>query len=379
MQTNLRTNVVVNSNFSAVTTIANTKTTDQDKILHKKFVLYGSNVKEWMKKCILLLPEIEKNQIWKKKGFSSIYEYAAKLAGMNREKVNESLRILKKIEDKPALMAVVEAKGIGAVRPVATIATIETDGLWAEKAKVLTKNELEAYVRGLCAQCELCDGRNSNGNFDNLHRPSTAVESGKTGKSMNFDGFETSEKSLKIATIKTPILMDLEPEVLDQLKKLKGDNDWNTLMKEFLAIRKEKFEEEKPDAVETDSRYIPKKIENYVLQKFNYRCAFPGCTKKYDVLHHITRFGFAKEHDPDEIVPLCHTHHSLIHRGLVKGEIGLRGVSSLAMGIVDSVAPIGSANLAKTAQPEHWRMCVLGEESVQTELDELMCRRKTYG
>jgi hypothetical protein len=93
--------------------------------LHEKFVEYGRNAKEWMRKCVLLLPEIEKERIWKKKGFGSIYEYAAKLAGMSRWQVEDALRILKKIGDKPFLQQVVEKKGINSVRPVVTIATKE--------------------------------------------------------------------------------------------------------------------------------------------------------------------------------------------------------------------------------------------------------------
>lgn len=70
---------------------------------HKKFVEYGRCAKRAIQECVLLLPEIERERIWEKKGFGSIYEYAAKLAGMSREKVNDALRILHKIEDKPEL------------------------------------------------------------------------------------------------------------------------------------------------------------------------------------------------------------------------------------------------------------------------------------
>ncbi len=98
----------------------------QEKFLHEKFVTFGRNAKQWTRKCILLLLEIEKHEIWRKKGFSCLNEYCAKLAGMNRDLVNDSLRILHCIEDKPALMKVVEMKGINAVRAVITIATKET-------------------------------------------------------------------------------------------------------------------------------------------------------------------------------------------------------------------------------------------------------------
>src|SRR3990170_8617878 len=75
--------------------------------LHQQFSEYGKNAKEWLRKCALLLPEIAEKQVWRRKGFSSIYEYAAKLAGMSRSSVDEALRVLSRIEDKPALQELV--------------------------------------------------------------------------------------------------------------------------------------------------------------------------------------------------------------------------------------------------------------------------------
>ncbi len=117
------------------------------KILHQKFMQYGANAKEWMRKCVLLLPEIEKHRIWEKKGFGSIYEYAAKLAGMSRNTVDDAMRILRKIENEPALQKVVEQKGLNSVRPVVAIATPETAGFWAEKAMLMSRHTLETYVK----------------------------------------------------------------------------------------------------------------------------------------------------------------------------------------------------------------------------------------
>jgi hypothetical protein len=119
----------------------------EHKIIHQKFVLFGSNAKEWMRKCVLLLPEIEKHRIWEQKHFGSIYEYTAKLAGMSRNTVDDALRILKKIEGKPALRHVVAIKGINAVRPLIAIATENNESFWAEKAMQMSRHTLEVYVK----------------------------------------------------------------------------------------------------------------------------------------------------------------------------------------------------------------------------------------
>ncbi len=247
--------------------------------LHEKFVEYGSNAKEWMRKCVLLLPEIDRERIWKKKGFGSIYEYAGKLAGMSRYTVNEALRVLKKVEDKPDLQKVIEEKGINCVKPIVTIATLETQEFWAEKARTMSKSEVETYTREWRKQ----------------------------------DGLPEKPEKIKIE-------MELEPEIAQQLENLKGSDDWNNLMKEFLEMRKKQLEQEKPEKVETQSRHIPAKIEKYVLKRSRETCEYPGCRKPYEILHHTCRFALYQEYDPDTIFALCKGHERLFHQGLIENE-----------------------------------------------------------
>jgi DNA repair exonuclease SbcCD ATPase subunit len=252
------------------------------KTLHERFSNYGANAKLWMLKCELLLPEIEKNKVWEEEGFGSIYEYAAKLAGMSREKVRDSLRILRKIEDKPELMKVAREKGVRAVRPVATIAKKEDEEFWAEKADSLSVNTLETFVREV--------------------------------------RYEKSGHMTTLISEKEHIEMDLEPEIAESLKKLKGKGDWNDLIKQFLETREKQLEKEKPETKKTASRHIPAKISRYSRAKTNGTCCFPRCLKKAEALHHTDRFSLSKEHDPDRIKPLCKAHHDLAHRGLIKNE-----------------------------------------------------------
>ncbi len=244
----------------------------KDQNIHEKFVEYGCNAKEWMRKCVLLLPEIERRRIWKKKGFGSIYEYAAKLAGMSRWQVEDALRILKKIEDKPFLQ-----QGINSVRPVVTIVTKENEKFWADKAREMSKNTLETYVREI--------------------RTST----------------ESDNEVIEI-------LMNLKPELVDKLKKLKGHGGWNELMEEFVEMREKQFEQEKPEKVQTNSRHIPTKIKKHVIKRSRRTCEYPGCCKPYEILHHTRRFALYKEHDPDKIFALCKGHERLFHQGLVEDE-----------------------------------------------------------
>ena len=243
--------------------------------LHRQFVKYGAEALKWRRKCEILLPEIAQKQIWKKKKYGSIYEYAAKLAGMSRNKVNECLRISEHIEDKPELREVAEKKGLWAVKPVATIATQEDAGFWAKRVETMPKSAVEKLVQHRREE----------------RRPGAAAQP------------EKSTISLK-----------LTPELARKLDKLKHRDDFEELLDKFV----DSLEEKKPEAVESESRYIPARIQQYIRSKTADRCAC--CNRKAEVLHHANRFAKHHKHDPDHLIPLCKGHHQLAHLGYVENE-----------------------------------------------------------
>ncbi len=250
-----------------------------DKKLHEKFVEYGMNAKEWMRKCVFLLPVIEKRRIWEKKGFSSIFEYAAKLAGMSRYAVEDSLRILRKIKDKPAITQVAMKKGINSIRPIVSIVTKENENYWAQKAAVMSKSTLEVFVKSL-----------------------KSVENERSGLK------EAVSENLARTGTGNIISMELSLETAAKLEKLKGGGSWEDLMAEFLIMRAKLVEAGKPEAVKTRARHIPNLIKRHVVKKTGGVCAFPGCLKAHEILHHTRRFALDKKHDPDSIVGLCKGH-----------------------------------------------------------------------
>jgi hypothetical protein len=378
------------------------KITVQEKFLHEKFVTFGKNAKEWTRKCILLLLEIEKHEIWKKKNFSCINEYAAKLAGMSHDLVNDSLRVLHFIEDKPALMKVVEMKGINAVRAVITIATKETAEFWAEKAMTMSKHTLEVYVREFRARMQVEADKNLQGKSDiseaeigakndaenwEKFRPGTAemvknqqlqaklnfgeikimaeIDFGQLPKTDNADSsnsernmessiLENLRNNLKLenprdedqTTPKKLVAMQLDPQILAQLEKLKGENgDWNDLMKQLLQMREDHLEEQKPESVKTDSRHIPAKIDRYVTSRTNGQCAFPGCNKKLNIKHHTQRFALEKIHDSDRLYGLCKAHERIAHLGLIENEDLSPKLWKVRAG-ADTTSEIGKAKYA---------------------------------
>lgn len=271
-----------------------------EKNLHEKFAQYGKNAREWLYKCALLLPEIARLRIWEKKGFSSIYEYAAKLAGMSRSSVDDALWIVRKIEDKPTLKKIAEERGINIIKPIAGIITAENADFWAEKVQNMSVHTLQTYVR----------------EFKKAPQGGTKISSDFLNVQKNYYKNQDLFPDIKIEQI----IMDLESEIADRLKKLKGDGNWNDLAKKLLEAYKAQMEAQKPTSIENAKRHIPAKIKNYVLTKTNGACAFPGCNQSYEILHHTARFSLTHEHNPDTLVPLCKAHERLAHLGLIENE-----------------------------------------------------------
>lgn len=353
------------------------KLSKKEKAIHDQFSKYGANAKEWMKKCVLMLPLIESERIWEKKGFGSIYEYAAKIAGMSRHKVKDSLRILRRIADKPALMEVAELKGLNAVRPVATIASRENDVFWAGKAAEMGKNTLVAFVKDFKSERGFGTGTGSpmdNGlNEAKLFLKSGGEMGGVVGGVVNENFVNNVEKNPSNGEFKfgtgtefvaendfnkpslSEISMKLDPEVVEELKKIKGGGDWNELMKKLLRLSREglenerigqlleaelklndeikfqkELEAEKPAPVRSNSHKVPVVIAKYIKKRSGGVCEHPNCQKAGEHIHHTEPFAITKIHDPDKLLHLCLAHHRIIHLGYIDdgGILGGVGVES---------------------------------------------------
>ena len=260
-----------------------TKLTSSEQALHEQFTRYGKNAKEWHRKCALLLPQIEREGIWKKKRFTSIYHYAAVVGGMSYHQAREALRVVRKIEDKPALLKLVTKKGINAVSAVATVATQETAKFWAEKAETLSVNGLKAYVR----------------------------EARKSENVLTSEPAKPSKMTIKVAL----------PETLaKRLDRVSKRADFEALVNKFLDEVEQEEEATKPAVVETDSRPVPTKIRKHSTTRTGSKCAYPGCNKPIYQLHHTVRWALKHAHDPDQLQPLCKEHNELAHRGLIENE-----------------------------------------------------------
>lgn len=244
--------------------------------IHSQFVECGRQAREAVRRCQLLLPLVASERVWEKKKFGSIYEYAAKLAGMSRDNVDSALWTLRKVENMPALQAVVEAKGIGRVRAVANVATLETQDFWAGKALSMSQHTLETYVRETC-------------------------------------------RAAKSKPDEVDVNLHLKPDLARRVEVLKKHADFERMLREAVARMEQELASDAPEVV-GGTRHIPARIDRYVRERTNGLCAYPGCTRVATSLHHTQRWGLEKVHDPARLHALCTSHERLAHLGLIENE-----------------------------------------------------------
>src|SRR3989338_6509062 len=105
-----------------------------DKDLYALCKEYGQKARFWRRRFAGLLPEVARRGLYRRR-CGSIYEFAAKLAGMSKESVDKVLQISRKLEKKPQLKELLEsgAQSWTKLEKVAYVATVQTDGEWAER------------------------------------------------------------------------------------------------------------------------------------------------------------------------------------------------------------------------------------------------------
>lgn len=332
----------------------------------------GKNAKMWLRKFAVLLPEVFKRGLYRRRGFASIHEFAAKVAGMGQFTVDQILSLDRVLDGKPVLRSLIEEYGWSKVRVVAGCATSETDAMWADKVKILPKSALEVYVRGIKMQrdrdvCGNVDvvgggvgGRASEGG---LFVGETVVGDGLSGKNgdvcvvggvaidaggrnltcNSFPGERKLDFADEIGWSTMSIKIDPKTEFKLRLLKQKIEKErkekisfgelFKVMVEEIENVQEnekagkkvdeksgagaKKIEVEKPNY---PSRYIPANIKKYLHEKYGEKCGFPGCGNPAVILHHTKRYSLYGDHDPSSIVPLCKDHHDIAHGALISGE-----------------------------------------------------------
>lgn len=254
--------------------------------------LYGERARYFRQKFLGLLPEVYKRGLYKNKGCSSIFEFAAKFAGVSEEQVSRVLNLEKKFENKPDLhAALVNGEvSVNKLVRVASIATPENQADILEQVKILPNRALEIFVRDE----KVCQSPNYGVHVHELDWQSsiTQVEQDQVVLSS-----EVKQKLLELQQKG----IDINELILNTLEKRDQE----------IADLKDKIEAEQVGRA--SSRYVPVEITRLIKKEHGTKCSVPGCMREAEQIHHEIPFVMLKNHNPSLLKPLCREHHLIAH------------------------------------------------------------------
>lgn len=295
-----------------------------DEVLFLKCKRYGSNAKLWRQKFLGLLPDVNKRRLYEKKGFSSIFVFAAKLGGVSEKQVRLALNLKEKFATTPALQALLISGevSINKLARVASIANVENEEALAAQTKVLSKSALETLVRDE----KFAQLQNSEAELENNFQQTFEIQN-------DYNKPSITPKSLpghcEAAFVENSLSINNDLELLKHLpenlkKRLttiaqKGINI-GELLNNLLDQHEEEIAREKAELAEKQnskptkpSRHIPIKIRQVLTREYGTKCSISNCHKPSKTLHHTQRFALAQTHNPHYLAPLCSDHHQIAH------------------------------------------------------------------
>ncbi len=286
-----------------------------DEKLYERCKHFGKLALNYRNKFIGLLPEVNRRKLYEQKDFSSIFEFAKKLAGLSEEQVRIALNLEKRFSDKPVLhdLFTTGKVSVNKLARISSVVTVENQEFLANQVQLLSKSAVETFVRDIK---RIQESENQNGLFE------PKIEA----KSLPGQDTRHSEKG-ECAFPKLQNL-NLSPEVISRLSELQSKGlDINELILNFLKKREQKIENETAEisaqasatentAIATakkTSRYIPSKTKKLLHSIHGTKCAITHCQKPAKEIHHTARFALSQTHNPNFLAPLCHEHHLIAH------------------------------------------------------------------
>lgn len=265
-----------------------------DKKVLELCAQYGAAALEARRKFLGLLPEVNRRGLWRRKGYGSIFEFAAKMAGVSEDQVRNVLNLERKFAVLPQLRkALVSGRvSVNKLIRVAAVVTPENEDFWAKKVEILSQNAVATLVRDM-------------------------KQAG-----MELRAQPVSQEKHKFVKL---------PEgVADKLEKLAAKGlDIGQLLEEFLDKREAelaqaetKLQEKMELEIRDRSRHLPVEVKRLLLRRHGDKCAVEGCRKPAEQVHHLRPWARGGGQEPDNLKPLCRGHHELAHAGSGAGLLG---------------------------------------------------------
>jgi len=288
---------------------------------------YGENALFFRRKFIGLLPEVLRRRLYEKKGFGTIFEFAAKLCGVSEKQVRRVLNLEKRFEEMPVLKEMLVSGEVSAnkLAKIASIATVENQDLLAEQARVLPCRALETLVKDerLAVQIGISAGL-ENGNANRFQKPlfdyksvHVNIKEPRLDNDIKQQLYDLQEKGIDINFLLREMLEKREAGIA-AAKNAVGEEELKKLA-ERAAERAAGEEatwsmgESEVAAPKSPSRYISVRVRKILNEEYGDKCSMSGCGRIARQIHHTQRFALAGTHDPRYMAPMCEEHHKIAH------------------------------------------------------------------
>lgn len=258
-----------------------------DKQLLKRCQDYGRRSLKWRWKFLGLLPEIGRRRLWEKRGFLSVFHFAAQTAGVSRNQVSRVLNMDRRFEAN-SVFQLRELLVEGEVSPnklarVVAVADVETEEAWVAHVKALPHRAVERLVKDVKLK-----------NLNGLGKP------GIDAKSVHAHR------------------LNLSDEVEVKLEEMQNRGiDVNEFLMEKLLEREQEIEYEKESIVSNLPKEQPRsmtvQVERVMKSEWGSKCAVRSCAWIAEEVHHLVPFSMNPVHDPRLMAPLCREHHAVAH------------------------------------------------------------------
>jgi len=270
------------------------------KTLHREFVQLGRERNKITYKLLAMLPEICAEKVYEKEGYSNIYDYAARVAGLSSGVVLKALKLEKKLQNMPHLRKAIETQGVNKVGIVVGLATEENEKELAGKVKNMSKPALQEYSKELRGKFSV----------------SWQVELDEEMMFMLLKLKKKYGKNLSNKECLRKLLEDVDEgsEQENMTKNRKGDlekiHNFQPANPKIPGGFSQEKAEQNLQPKKTETRYVPVRKKRNLGQK----CNHPGCYRPAEIIHHTDRFS--ETHNHEKLKPLCKQHHEFAHNGI---------------------------------------------------------------
>ena len=239
------------------------------------------------------LEQIQVKRIFLEKGYSSLFEYIVKALGHSESTAYSFQTILRKSREVPELKQMVKAGEITLckARRIAPAITSQNSGEWLELAKTATTREIDQKLVEKCPQL--------------VRERITAKAPGRSELKIGIS--QRLEEKLKRA-------QDLVSQ-----KKQRSVTLEETLEAALDQILENSSPRKKARVTKKPNRTLTTKTKKLVLNRDGHRCrqihpSGERCqNQRFLDVHHLKPRSEGGNHELDNLLTLCSTHHHWLH------------------------------------------------------------------